>query len=659
MASYLITGASRGLGFGFLKELSKYANNTIIELVRNKAATDDKIARDLGPSSNVHILEADITDYNSLKASVDAVSKITGGSLDYVIANAGLIPLWSAWGSVEELVNVIGNSHLFSLFTPLVLNGQAKKVVAISSGMSDIEFIRQFEIEPAAPYAISKAGISVMTAKFAANYAKDGVLFMSICPGSVDSGFEGEMTEAQTQKAVQLANKFVNYASNHMGPSSPEDSAKAVLSVMHEASLENGSSGAFVSRFGNRQWMSYEITVLGATGWTATICAHHIAKTFPTNLQWCIAGRSVTKLQALRQSLRDISPDRLEPTIYVIPQLDSYGLDPIISDTDVIINGIGPYHQYGTPVVESCARNGTHYVDFCTETQWISDIIRDYDIKAKESGAIIIPAISGSSAPSDLVAWLVACYLRDHGLPVASEVICSGKLTMHGMQGGSLHTVLGVAATYGIWGWLSTDISILSPETKSSVKPRKGLFGHRYDRHLGHLATSFVAWGNESVVQRSAALNGKTYGDDFVFMEYIPAASLTSAVFIHIVTKLGIILLAISWFRCLVVRNSLAPGTGPDRAESRQMESAEWKAIGYVKGSAEALAFARFRYSGALVDMVAILAVESAAAIKEMVVADSGSRITGLSTPSALGSTFVNRLRATHFDIDVHGLADC
>lgn len=87
---------------------------------------------------------------------------------------------------------MVGNFHLFNLFTPLVLKGQGKKVIAISSGMSDIDFIRQFEIEPAPAYAISKAGTNVLTAKFATRYAKEGVLFMSICPGSVDSGFEGE-----------------------------------------------------------------------------------------------------------------------------------------------------------------------------------------------------------------------------------------------------------------------------------------------------------------------------------------------------------------------------------------------------------------------------------------------------------------------------------
>ncbi|KAJ4329301.1 hypothetical protein N0V84_000196 [Fusarium piperis] len=271
MPKFLVTGASRGLGFAFLKELSADRENLVVGLVRNKSSTERKIAEEIGSPDNVHIVEADMTDYDALKGSVQEVSKLTSGALDYIIANAGLIPSWSAWDTVDVLgqspallekdiidsvkVNVIGNVHLFNLYTPLVLKGQAKKVIAVSSGMSDVEFIRQFEIEPAAPYAVSKAGVNVIVAKFAARYAKDGVLFMSICPGSVNTGFEGEMTQEQTKKALHLASKFVSYAPNFRGPSSPEDSAKAVLGVMFEASLEKGSSGSFVSRYGNKQWM--------------------------------------------------------------------------------------------------------------------------------------------------------------------------------------------------------------------------------------------------------------------------------------------------------------------------------------------------------------------------------------------------------------------
>ncbi len=84
--------------------------------------------------------------------------------------------------------NVIGNVHLFNLFLPLILKGQKKKVIAITSGMADIELVAKYGIEVGGPYSVSKAGTNAVVAKYSAEYAKDGVLFMSICPGMVDTG---------------------------------------------------------------------------------------------------------------------------------------------------------------------------------------------------------------------------------------------------------------------------------------------------------------------------------------------------------------------------------------------------------------------------------------------------------------------------------------
>ena len=84
--------------------------------------------------------------------------------------------------------NIIGNVHLFNLFLPLILKGQKKKVIAITSGMADIELISKYEIDVGGPYSVSKAGTNAVVAKYSAEYAKDGVLFMSICPGMVETG---------------------------------------------------------------------------------------------------------------------------------------------------------------------------------------------------------------------------------------------------------------------------------------------------------------------------------------------------------------------------------------------------------------------------------------------------------------------------------------
>ena len=84
--------------------------------------------------------------------------------------------------------NVVGNIHFFNLFLPLVMKGKVKKVIAISSGHGDLDWINNNEIEVASLYAASKAALNVIVAKFSAQYKKDGVLFFSISPGAVEVG---------------------------------------------------------------------------------------------------------------------------------------------------------------------------------------------------------------------------------------------------------------------------------------------------------------------------------------------------------------------------------------------------------------------------------------------------------------------------------------
>lgn len=48
----------------------------------------------------------------------------------------------------------------------------------------------------------------------------------------------------------------------------------------------------------------------------------------------------------------------------VLPvQLNPTELKELAQKTKLIINCIGPYHLYSSPVVEACANNGTHYLD--------------------------------------------------------------------------------------------------------------------------------------------------------------------------------------------------------------------------------------------------------------------------------------------------------
>ena len=47
--------------------MSDKSGNIVIGLVRNKQATIEKIKRELSTRKNVHIIQADINDYEALK----------------------------------------------------------------------------------------------------------------------------------------------------------------------------------------------------------------------------------------------------------------------------------------------------------------------------------------------------------------------------------------------------------------------------------------------------------------------------------------------------------------------------------------------------------------------------------------------------------------
>ncbi|OOQ91861.1 putative short chain dehydrogenase (AtsC) [Penicillium brasilianum] len=270
MPSYVITGASRGLG-EFLRQISSDSNNAVIGLVRRKRATEEKVKAELPDRTKIHIVEADITVYAALKNAAAEVATITGGGLDYLIANAGVVSHFDAYGPIgvlgqqpevleEDLtkcfkVNVVSNIHLFNLFTPLILKGGAEKVIAISSGQAALDVIPKLGIEVAALYFISKAGLNTAVAKFSAQYAKEGVLFMSICPGMVDTGHFVDATEEQMQGLGAMLGAFVEYAPNFKGPVPPEAAVKDVISVMEKASAKTGDGGSFVSHYGNQQWL--------------------------------------------------------------------------------------------------------------------------------------------------------------------------------------------------------------------------------------------------------------------------------------------------------------------------------------------------------------------------------------------------------------------
>ena len=171
--------------------------------------------------------------------------------------------------------NVIGVINTVNTFIPLLRKGQEKKVFTLSTGAADIDLINQVDIAVAAPYAISKAALNAAVAKYNALYKKEGILFMAISPGLVDTGelVPGESfkhrpigdrvrsyivdpNNVEDMIAFQdMASKFAAYAQHATAPITTQESVSLMLNLFERSSIEKGNGGAFVSHFGNKQWL--------------------------------------------------------------------------------------------------------------------------------------------------------------------------------------------------------------------------------------------------------------------------------------------------------------------------------------------------------------------------------------------------------------------
>lgn len=265
MPSYLITGASRGLGYAWLSCLSA-GSNTVVGLVRNKAPVQQRL--ELDDIRNVHLVEADITNFESLHNARREVSSLTNGSLDVLINNAVFMAEESAFKTVTDLdqktlereldnsfqTNVIGLANVINAFLPMIRRGSERKIISISSLLADLELANKYEIDNAAPYSVSKAAMNVLISKYhTAIGNKERILFMSLSPGIAKTR-DVQPSPEEIQARERLSKKLKEYAPHFGGPLSPDESVKMQLQVIQNATVQT-HGGAFISHLGGRQWL--------------------------------------------------------------------------------------------------------------------------------------------------------------------------------------------------------------------------------------------------------------------------------------------------------------------------------------------------------------------------------------------------------------------
>lgn len=170
----------------------------------------------------------------------------------------------------------------------------------------------------------------------------------------------------------------------------------------------------------------------------------HLAKTYGVggDIKWAIAGRSKDKLQKVKEYLaKELdNPDFLDiPTIQVDTSIIST-MPGLVRDTRAVVTTAGPFRRYGSPVVEFCAKFGTHYADITGETDWTETMMKRWNSKAKETGAKIISFCGCDSIPWDLSVYQLAQTLQNEVNEDLISVDCVDEL-LSGPSGGTLETM--------------------------------------------------------------------------------------------------------------------------------------------------------------------------------------------------------------------------
>lgn len=303
----------------------------------------------------------------------------------------------------------------------------------------------------------------------------------------------------------------------------------------------------------------YQIVVYGATGFTGRQAAAYLAAHAPQGLRWAIAGRSLDKLQAVRDTLgRDVP-------ILVADSSEPSSVDDMVAMTDVICTTAGPFARYGDPVVSAAVVHGTHYTDITGETPWVRSLIDRFHGAAAEKGTKIVPFCGFDSIPSDLGTYMLVQYAREQGLGPVTDVLATFSMR-GGINGGTIASALTMAETGA--GRQIGDRRLLCPGEEVPTAPDRRSVTWDEDRKRW-LIPFVMAAINTRVVRRSTALFNHT-DTPYGALRYDEAMETSSRVGgTAMALGLGMVDQALRspFGRSVVRRFTPPPGEGPSEAE--------------------------------------------------------------------------------------------
>ena len=209
--SALVTGASRGIGFGVALRLAQEGIQTaIVGRDRTRIEQASKKITDITGTQTLAIV-GDVAIYSDCLSAVDAVVK-KFGAIDVLVPNAGIGIIGSIaesdpadWAMMME-TNYLGTAHIVKAALPVMQKQGSGDVIAIVSAGGTKGYPEW------SGYCASKWAVMGFMDSFAQEVIAQGIRVSTLCPGGVDTAFWDDLNKDINRAGSEGRSKLMSPA---------------------------------------------------------------------------------------------------------------------------------------------------------------------------------------------------------------------------------------------------------------------------------------------------------------------------------------------------------------------------------------------------------------------------------------------------------------
>lgn len=252
-ATYLISGANRGIGYGLAGLILARPNTTLIALVRDPEHETSKSLYALAKAENtkVIVLPYEAMDPDSAANAITTAQQTYGiDHIDVLIANAGGMS-WRG-PTVSVPASEIHDAITLNTLSPLLLFRAAvhllqapspsrtgpAKFFAISSGTASITLLPTMPHATTSPYGLSKSALNYLVRKLSTEYTD--IVIELLTPGPVKTDLTRAFPEFKDlMKRPEFANRLVDIDKSVAGL------LKCVDNARFKSDGDEGTHGGF------------------------------------------------------------------------------------------------------------------------------------------------------------------------------------------------------------------------------------------------------------------------------------------------------------------------------------------------------------------------------------------------------------------------------